>query len=88
MRAACKDRDDLFFHPDGERDPSRSLRDVEAKKVCAICPVVAQCLTHSLATPEVYGVWGGLTEEEREPLIALSDSSCVDGLESLVNNYR
>jgi WhiB family redox-sensing transcriptional regulator len=34
-----------------------------------VCPVVRQCLDHALAVREPYGVWGGLTEDEREELM-------------------
>ncbi len=37
----------------------------EAKKVCAGCPVSAQCRQWALDTQEAYGVWGGLTWPER-----------------------
>lgn len=33
------------------------------------CPVRAQCAAHALAVREPYGVWGGLTEDEREELM-------------------
>lgn len=36
--------------------------------MCAACPVVAQCRSHALEVREPYGVWGGLTEAEREVL--------------------
>ena len=67
LRGACRDADaDLFFHPEGERGPRRSGRESAAKAVCATCPVLAQCRAHALATREPYGVWGGLSETERE----------------------
>jgi len=37
----------------------------EAKRLCAVCPVRAECLTYALASDEVFGVWGGLTRNER-----------------------
>jgi hypothetical protein len=40
----------------------------EAKAICKRCSVRAECLDHALAHYEVYGVWGGLTEEERRTL--------------------
>lgn len=40
---------------------------IEAKAVCARCPVVAQCLAAALAMNEI-GIWGGMTEEERRIL--------------------
>ena len=56
---------EVFFHPEGERGPARRRRDERAKEVCAACPVLEQCRTHALAVREPYGVWGGLTVEER-----------------------
>ena len=59
---------EVFFHPEGERGPRRRNRDAQAKEVCAACPVVAACRSHALEVREPYGVWGGLTEAEREAL--------------------
>jgi WhiB family redox-sensing transcriptional regulator len=67
--ARCRGRDDLFFHPHGERDPERSEREAAAKQVCAGCPVKRECLDHALQSVEPYGVWGGLSEGEREALL-------------------
>lgn len=83
-RGACRDRDSgQFFHPDGERGASRGRREREAKKVCQLCPVRAQCAAYALATREPYGVWGGFTEHERLRLLregglSLSSSGEVD----------
>ncbi|MEJ8645170.1 WhiB family transcriptional regulator [Streptomyces sp. MS1.HAVA.3] len=37
--------------------------------MCAGCPVRRACLDHALRTREPFGVWGGLTEEERHALL-------------------
>ena len=37
----------------------------KAKAVCGSCQVRRQCLQFALATHQMYGVWGGTTEEER-----------------------
>ncbi len=64
---ACRGVDSaLFFHPDGERGPARAAREQAAKAVCASCPVMAQCASHALAVREPYGVWGGMSEDDRE----------------------
>ena len=39
---------------------------VAAIAVCAGCVVRAACLEHALAKPERYGVWGGLSANQRE----------------------
>jgi WhiB family transcriptional regulator, redox-sensing transcriptional regulator len=63
---ACRRADpELFFHPDAERGAARTRRDAAALRVCAACPVLRRCREHALAQPEVDGVWGGLTEEQR-----------------------
>jgi WhiB family redox-sensing transcriptional regulator len=67
--AACRGEDpDTFFHPEGERGPAREARERAAKAVCAACPVLAQCAAHALAVREPYGVWGGMSEDERRAL--------------------
>ena len=71
LLGSCRGEDtDLFFHPEGERGPRRSNREAAAKAVCARCPVLAACREHALAAHEPYGVWGGLSEHEREELLA------------------
>ena len=56
---------EMFFHPDGERGPRRRNRENTAKAICASCPVIAACRTHALAVQEPYGIWGGLSEDDR-----------------------
>jgi WhiB family redox-sensing transcriptional regulator len=71
LRGSCRDVDPaVFFHPDGERGPARALREATAKAVCATCPVLRQCRTHALRAREPYGVWGGLSEADREEMFA------------------
>jgi WhiB family transcriptional regulator, redox-sensing transcriptional regulator len=56
---------EVFFHPEGERGSARRRREERAKNICRACPVMELCREHALATREPYGVWGGLSEEER-----------------------
>lgn len=71
LEGACRGTDtELFFHPYGEREPSRSRRESAAQAVCATCPVIAACRSYSLAAREPYGVWGGLTETDREAILS------------------
>jgi WhiB family redox-sensing transcriptional regulator len=68
---ACRESEpSIFFHPDGERGSARRRRAEAAKAVCAICPVMSACREHALRTREAYGVWGGLSEEDRQCLEA------------------
>lgn len=67
----CREADStLFFHPEGERGAARRRRAEAAKAICATCPVIEECRDHSLAVREPYGVWGGLSEEERADLLS------------------
>jgi WhiB family redox-sensing transcriptional regulator len=67
LQGSCRGADpDLFFHPEGERGPARAGRETAAKAICASCPVLQQCAAHALAVREPYGVWGGMSEEDRE----------------------
>jgi WhiB family redox-sensing transcriptional regulator len=75
LDGACTDVDPtMFFHPEGERGPARRQRDADALAVCAACPVVSACRAHALTVREPYGVWGGLSENDREALYARDGS--------------
>ncbi len=70
MHGACRGMDSgFFFHPEGERGPARANREARAKQICGTCPVLEQCRRHALAVHEPYGVWGGLSEAERDEII-------------------
>jgi len=67
LDGACRSESpDVFFHPEGERGPARRNRDSAAKAVCLGCPVLESCRQHALQVREPYGVWGAMTEDERE----------------------
>lgn len=66
-RCATVPDPDIFF-------PDRTTPADEALAVCDRCPVMLACRTHALAVQEPYGVWGGLTEDERRHLVAASGS--------------
>ncbi|MFE7491719.1 WhiB family transcriptional regulator [Kitasatospora sp. NPDC057541] len=69
LEGACRTVDSsIFFHPVNERGAAAKEREQNAKSVCARCPVRVPCRRYALATREPYGVWGGLTEEERRAL--------------------
>jgi WhiB family redox-sensing transcriptional regulator len=71
LSGSCRDADPmLFFHPESERGPARRKRDDAAKAVCGGCPVLEDCRRHALSAREPYGVWGGLSEEDRETIFA------------------
>lgn len=69
-RGACRDKGtEAFFHPQGERGSARRNRAAAAKAVCASCPVMKECREHALKVQEPYGVWGGLSEDERSAIL-------------------
>lgn len=59
-RGLCKDHPnpDLWF-------PERGASVTEAKAVCRVCPVQAECLQHAIRNSETHGIWGGRSERER-----------------------
>jgi WhiB family redox-sensing transcriptional regulator len=63
--AACRTVDPELFHPDSGRHDMAA----RAKQVCKRCPVLDACHAHALGDdgcrPERYGVWGGMTEDQR-----------------------
>ena len=62
--AACQFTDPEVFFP--EKGGS-----VQApKRVCQGCEVRAECLDYAVENGERWGIWGGLTERERRPLLA------------------
>ncbi|MEU9032205.1 WhiB family transcriptional regulator [Streptomyces sp. NPDC048383] len=60
--ALCAQTGPSFFFP----EPGSSLRD--AKRLCGACEGRAACLQYALANDERFGVWGGLSEAERQAL--------------------
>jgi WhiB family transcriptional regulator, redox-sensing transcriptional regulator len=67
---ACKDTDpELFFLDHNVRSVNKKKKEQAAIKVCKTCPVVQACLAHSLAVPEFYGVWGGVTADQRMSML-------------------
>jgi WhiB family redox-sensing transcriptional regulator len=61
-QAACASNGDpdLWF-PDHDQDDRRQ----EALRICAACPVRAACLAYVMSMPPQPGIWGGMTEDQR-----------------------
>ncbi|MFD7736080.1 WhiB family transcriptional regulator [Kitasatospora phosalacinea] len=68
---------EVFFRPASEGRAEARQREEAAKRVCAACPVRLECRRHALATREPYGVWGGLTEDERRVLLVRREPEVV-----------
>ncbi|MBG7697581.1 WhiB family transcriptional regulator [Streptomyces sp. MC1] len=64
--AACRGLDSsVFYSPPGERGRAKRRRDLKAQKICAGCSVRSQCADFALRHGERFGVWGGISENER-----------------------
>jgi WhiB family redox-sensing transcriptional regulator len=61
--AACASADPEVFFAAGPES------DAVAKQYCAICPVRDQCRDYALASGEEFGIWGGLSEDERKAIL-------------------
>ena len=61
--AACKGMPISLFFPEKGRNVT-----TPAKKVCASCPVAAECLEAAIRGREIWGVWGGCSEKQRRPM--------------------
>ncbi len=72
-QARCRDiHPEVFFPHDGAG--------VEvAQRICAICPVRAECLEHALVNGVEHGVWGGFSERGRRQLNAQRSKSVRTG---------
>ncbi|MEW2290831.1 WhiB family transcriptional regulator [Streptomyces sp. NPDC047841] len=64
--AACRGMDSsIFYAPPGERGQRRRAREARARRICESCPVRQDCARMALETQDRYGVWGGLSEGDR-----------------------
>ncbi len=63
---ACWRLDPAIFFVESERGAVRAERLAQAKAVCRECPVLQSCREHGLNAQEPYGIWGGLTPQERQ----------------------
>ena len=62
--AACKTLPLEVFFPPAEQEAEA------AKTICSACTVREPCLEAALAAGERFGIWGGLTSEERQSIAA------------------
>lgn len=69
--AACRGMGPELFYPDiRDDDKTTKARIAKAKKICASCPVQAECLEYIMSKPSYNddGIWGGTTTRERKHL--------------------
>lgn len=65
--AACRNENPELFFPIGDGVAAHE-QIARAKAVCARCPVREQCLAFAVTTGQDFGVWGGLSSDERRRL--------------------
>jgi WhiB family redox-sensing transcriptional regulator len=61
-RASCHGIDPDIFFPTSEEEAGPALA------YCGGCAIRVECLAWALKNGERYGVWGGLTEQQRRRL--------------------
>ena len=62
---ACRNNPDLFFPEDWDVGSERRNVISLAKSYCEVCPIRSQCLEYAITAKEEFGIWGGLTPQER-----------------------
>lgn len=68
--AVCRGLGNKIFF--GDDETHTSLREV--RKMCVVCPVAKECLTHALTTPEEYGIWAGTSARNRTHMVRAIES--------------
>lgn len=63
-KAACRDEDPALFFPNGDSGPNL-LAIEQAKAICRTCPALEACAQWAADERVEYGIFGGLTEQER-----------------------
>jgi len=58
-RGACRETELAVFFPEDDAEEDH------AKRICARCEVRLDCLALALRTPNLDGIWGGLSARER-----------------------
>jgi hypothetical protein len=72
-RAACKNLPTEFFYKIEERNAFKVIDMDVFRFTCTPCPIWKQCLGYAFKN-ERYGVWGGMTADERRSLQEAKDS--------------
>ena len=59
---------DNWIPEDGLGSSTIMVKMREAKKICARCPVIEECLNYALSMTDIlpYGVWGGTDHYDRQ----------------------
>lgn len=63
-QGVCAQIDPDIHFPEKVRGESRKEQTALAIAICNTCPVIQQCRAYALNNREVYGIWGGLSENQ------------------------
>lgn len=63
-RGVCRDKDPELHFPTGTSGPAL-IQTEQAKANCRACSVTDECLAWALDSGTDFGIWGGMTEDER-----------------------
>lgn len=71
--AECGGCEPDLFYPNGgyalDVQAAVKAQSEAAKALCRRCPVREPCLEWALSVPEKFGIWGGMTEDERSDVL-------------------
>lgn len=73
-QAACRDQPPDLFHPISAGDTCP-----EAQRICATCPVTAECLKAALAQRDTFGYRGGVSGETRRQMLVAREKRDITG---------
>jgi WhiB family redox-sensing transcriptional regulator len=59
-----------------------------AKEVCRECPVQARCLEYATVNSIGYGIWGGMTAEERRRYVNRQNIRVTETHQRVINAYK
>lgn len=76
LGALCHKRNNVFWYPPMEADAPEQYYSI-AREVCRCCSLWKECLDDGV--DEKWGMWGGLTPKERQPM--------KDGKQSLLKPH-
>lgn len=60
----------LFFPEKGEGNKTKA-----AKRICAACPVMAECLDYAFTLGVSHGIWGGTSERDRNRMRKMKEAA-------------
>ncbi|MEW1565774.1 WhiB family transcriptional regulator [Streptomyces sp. NPDC093509] len=79
--ATCATVDPELFYPTGPGGTAAQM-ERQAKSICDVCPVRAECLAEAIEAGDYTGIRGGLTEVERRGMVRGGQTAFLRCLEA------